>query len=96
MTLDITSAFYPTSWEDEQPLLELISAGLMMSLPLLLPSAVEAAWRGCLSIRMYVGPNGVARPPGDGPTRESPPRFGPMTTSSPPYHEETVLREFPD
>jgi hypothetical protein len=56
--------------EEDQPMLRLIAAGLLMALILLVPGGVEAAQRGCLAVRRYFAVNRIARfregePPGE-------------------------------
>jgi hypothetical protein len=55
ITMDVTSSLAPMTLQEGQPILWLVAAGFLMAMILLLPAAIEAAWRGCLVVgRLFV------------------------------------------
>jgi hypothetical protein len=95
VAVDAALPFDPMAWEEDQPLLWLVTTGLFMAMALLVPAVVHAVRRSCLTIWMdFVLDRGARYPDGGPPGKPSEPS-GRDDDRSSRDHEDPFYRAFP-
>jgi hypothetical protein len=82
--MDVPLSFDLAAWEDEQPVLALVTAGFFVAMTLLFPAVVDAVRCGCLAVGRCFAVDRVARL-GEGLESCSDP-CGPESSSEGPWH----------
>jgi hypothetical protein len=94
--VDVALPFDPMAWEEDQPLLWLVTTGLFTAMGLLVPAVVGAVRRGCPTTLMNFIRDRIARLPDGELDGEPSARSGRDDDDWPSrYHEDPFYRAFP-
>jgi hypothetical protein len=95
VAVDAALPFDPMAWEEDQPLLWLVTTGLFMAMALLVPAVFDAVRRGCLTVGLDFVLDRIARLPDGKPRGEPSEPSGRDDDRSSRDHEDPFYRAFP-